>query len=135
LYAQPPSVGSRKAEDVLRPVDLMILSTAVSAVLKIRVGRQAGLHKRTRRDEDGRQAADYQVAFSLPEIDPEVGSTQVLIADKADAKPLPESQAPLRLVIPTDKVGARSVSWLRSKWFDFENDTTGGIWHSLRATN
>ena len=54
-------------------------------------------------------ADDYQVAFSLPELDPEVGSTRVLIADKTDAKPLPDSQGPLRLVVPTDRVGARAV--------------------------
>lgn len=54
-------------------------------------------------------ADDYQVAFSLPELDPEVGSTRVLIADKSDTKPLPDSQGPLRLVVPTDRVGARSV--------------------------
>src|SRR5579864_4675975 len=38
-----------------------------------------------------------------------LASTRVLIADKADTKPLPDSQGPLRLVVPSDRVGARSV--------------------------
>ena len=57
-------------------------------------------------------ADDYRVAFSLGEVDPGVGSTQVLIADKADGKPLPDNSGPLRLVVSTDKVGAWSVRML-----------------------
>jgi DMSO/TMAO reductase YedYZ molybdopterin-dependent catalytic subunit len=51
----------------------------------------------------------YQVLFSLAEIDPAFTENQVLLADKADGKPLVGSQGPFRLVAVKDKPGARSV--------------------------
>jgi DMSO/TMAO reductase YedYZ molybdopterin-dependent catalytic subunit len=54
----------------------------------------------------------YAVAFSLGELDPDLGGTQVIVADKRDGKPLFEYQGPVRLVIPADKEGARSVRML-----------------------
>ena len=54
----------------------------------------------------------YAVAFSLGELDPDLGGTRVIVADKRDGKPLFEYQGPVRLVIPTDKEGARSVRML-----------------------
>jgi len=54
----------------------------------------------------------YAVAFSLGELDPDLGGTRVLVADKRDSKPLFEYQGPVRLVIPADKEGARSVRML-----------------------
>ena len=54
----------------------------------------------------------YAVAFSLGELDPDLGGTRVIVADKRDGKPLFEYQGPVRLVIPADKEGARSVRML-----------------------
>jgi DMSO/TMAO reductase YedYZ molybdopterin-dependent catalytic subunit len=54
----------------------------------------------------------YQVVFSLSEVDPSLTSNQMLLADNADGKPLVGSAGPFRLVIPTDKAGARSVRML-----------------------
>ena len=54
----------------------------------------------------------YEVVYSLAEIDPAFTSEQFLLADAADGKPLVGSQGPFRLVVPTDKPGARSVRML-----------------------
>ena len=54
----------------------------------------------------------YAVAFSLGELDPDLGGTRVIVANKRDGKPLFEYQGPVRLVIPADKEGARSVRML-----------------------
>jgi len=54
----------------------------------------------------------YAVVFGLGELDPDLGGTQVIVADKRDGKPLFEYQGPVRLVIPADKEGARSVRML-----------------------
>jgi DMSO/TMAO reductase YedYZ molybdopterin-dependent catalytic subunit len=54
----------------------------------------------------------YAVVFSLGELDPELGATRVIVADKRDGKPLFEYQGPVRLVVPADKEGARSVRML-----------------------
>jgi hypothetical protein len=57
------------------------------------------------------EAADgYRVAFSLPELDPRTGSTEALLAFQLDGNPLGEELGPLRVVVPTDKRGAR---WAR----------------------
>ncbi len=58
-------------------------------------------------------AADgYRVVFSLGEIDAKLGKTPVLVADRCDGKPLDAATGPLRLVVPGDARGARSVRQL-----------------------
>jgi hypothetical protein len=54
----------------------------------------------------------YQVVFSLGELDPDMTDGQVLLADKANDKPLFGENGAFRLVIPKDKRGARSVRLL-----------------------
>ncbi len=54
----------------------------------------------------------YQVVFSLGELDPSVTDNQIVLADSSDGKPLAETEGPFRLVIPKDKIGARSVRML-----------------------
>lgn len=57
------------------------------------------------------EAADgYRVAFSLAELDPATGSTEAYIAFERDGEPLDASMGPYRLVVPTDRRGAR---WVR----------------------
>ncbi len=54
----------------------------------------------------------YRVVFTLPELDPEFtdSAKQIILADSADGKPLPEKQGPVHIVVPQDKKGAR---WIR----------------------
>jgi len=54
----------------------------------------------------------YRVVFSLAELDPSFIDNQILLADTADGKPLTGEQGGLRLVVPKDKPGARSVRML-----------------------
>lgn len=54
----------------------------------------------------------YQVVFSLAEFDPVFTDNQILLADKADGKPLVGAQGPFRLVALKEKRGARSVRML-----------------------
>ncbi len=54
----------------------------------------------------------YQVVFGLGELEPSLGGAKILVADKRDGKALFEYQGPLRLVVPADKEGARSVRML-----------------------
>jgi hypothetical protein len=54
----------------------------------------------------------YAVVFSLGEIDPDVTDNQVLVADSSDGKPLSGPEGPFRLILPKDKLGARSVRML-----------------------
>src|SRR5215475_7492789 len=54
----------------------------------------------------------YQVVFSLGEIDTALGDTPILLADKANGKPLSGENGAFRIVSPRDKRGARSVRML-----------------------
>jgi DMSO/TMAO reductase YedYZ molybdopterin-dependent catalytic subunit len=59
------------------------------------------------------EASDgYQAVFSLAEFDPAFTDNQILLADRADGRPLTGAQGPFRLVAPKDKRGARSVRML-----------------------
>jgi len=59
------------------------------------------------------EASDgYRVVFSLAEIDPTHGARQVLLALRQDDASLPDDDGPLRLIVPQDKRGARSVRHL-----------------------
>jgi hypothetical protein len=56
-------------------------------------------------------AADgYRAAFSLGELDPGVGNTDAIVAFERDGIPLGGELGPFRIVVPTDKRGAR---WVR----------------------
>jgi hypothetical protein len=54
----------------------------------------------------------YAVLFSFGELDSDLGGTEAIIADTRDGKPLFTYQGPVRLVLPADKEGARSVRML-----------------------
>ena len=57
------------------------------------------------------EAADgYRVVFSLAELDPDFGNTQVIVAESVDGQPLAAKEGPLRLVLPGDK---RQARWVR----------------------
>jgi len=55
---------------------------------------------------------EYQVLFSLAELDPSYIDNQFLLADTADGKPLSGNQGRFRLVVPKDKPAARSLRML-----------------------
>ena len=52
----------------------------------------------------------YRVAFSLIELDPSIAAAEVFVAFQVDRKPLPSDIGPFRLIVPTDRRGAR---WMR----------------------
>ena len=53
---------------------------------------------------------DYEVVFALAEIDPDLATREILLADKRDGQPLDAKQGPFRIVAPGDKRPAR---WIR----------------------
>jgi hypothetical protein len=56
------------------------------------------------------EAADrYRAVFALAEIVPGIGSRVALVADLQDGQPLPAAAGPLRLIVPADGKGSRSV--------------------------
>jgi len=56
-------------------------------------------------------AADgYQTAFALAEFDDDLAEHHILLADLKDAKPLPEADGPLRIVVPGEK---RPMRWAK----------------------
>jgi molybdopterin-dependent oxidoreductase-like protein protein len=55
----------------------------------------------------------YEVAFSLAELDPSFTSSDIIVADTIDGKPLFDYQGPLRIVAPHDKRAARSIRMLQ----------------------
>lgn len=54
----------------------------------------------------------YQVVFSLGEVDPGLGASEILVADTVNGGPLPADDGPLRLIVKNDKGGARSARML-----------------------
>jgi hypothetical protein len=59
----------------------------------------------------------YQVAFTPDEIDPSFGNQTIVIADHRDGAALSGNQGSLRLVVPNDHEGARSVRMLETLEF------------------
>jgi len=61
------------------------------------------------------EASDgYRVTFALADIDPDLGGTQAIIADKVDGAPLSAHDGPYRLIVPADKRPARWIRMLTS---------------------
>lgn len=56
-----------------------------------------------------RGADGYEVVFALAELSADFTDRIVLIADGRDGGTLPEEEGPIRLVVPWEKRGARSV--------------------------
>ena len=54
----------------------------------------------------------YRALFALPEFDPSFTAAKAIVADRMDGKPIPDDRGPLWLVVPDDKVSARSVYML-----------------------
>lgn len=58
-------------------------------------------------------AADgYRVVFSLAELDPEFSGSEIMIVDRTNGQPLLADQGPMRLVVPKELAGARSIRML-----------------------
>jgi hypothetical protein len=55
-------------------------------------------------------ADGYRVAFSLPEVDPDLTDNEILLADRKEGKPLDDKEGPYRLIVPHDK---RPMRWVR----------------------
>jgi DMSO/TMAO reductase YedYZ molybdopterin-dependent catalytic subunit len=54
----------------------------------------------------------YQVVYALPEFDPSFTDNKIIVADTINGKPLFQYQGPFRLVVPSEKKGARSIRML-----------------------
>ncbi len=55
-------------------------------------------------------AADgYQVVLTLPEVDPDFANETILVADRRSDEPLTTAEQPFQLVVPSDKLRARSM--------------------------
>jgi DMSO/TMAO reductase YedYZ molybdopterin-dependent catalytic subunit len=59
--------------------------------------------------EDG-----YRVVFSLPELDPGMVDSEIIVADTMDGTPLGEKVGPFRIVAPHEKRPARWIRMLKS---------------------
>jgi DMSO/TMAO reductase YedYZ molybdopterin-dependent catalytic subunit len=53
---------------------------------------------------------NYQVIFSMPELDPKFSSRKILLADRREGQPLGPANGPLQLIVPDDRVHGR---WVR----------------------
>src|SRR5215469_10966982 len=51
----------------------------------------------------------YQVVFALPEVDPAFAGSRVLLGDKRNGGPLFPPQRPIQMIVPQDKLPARSM--------------------------
>lgn len=54
----------------------------------------------------------YAVTFTLAELEPAIGGSNVIVANKRDGKPLSSREGPLRIISASDKKPARSVRML-----------------------
>lgn len=54
----------------------------------------------------------FRVLFSLAELDPGTGDRAAWVVDRCDGQPLDDATGPLRLLVPGDARGARSVRQL-----------------------
>ncbi len=54
----------------------------------------------------------YRVLFSLAELDPEFTGSEIIVADRTNGQPLLADQGPIRIVVPKDLAGARSIRML-----------------------
>lgn len=50
----------------------------------------------------------YAAAFGIGEMDPQLGARAILVADRCNGEDI-AAEGPLRLIVPTDARGARSV--------------------------
>lgn len=72
------------------------------------IGEAAGHHGELKRTFVVTGRDGYAVAFSVGEIGPDFGDKPIMIALRVDGRPLPLEDG-LRLIVPGDKRGARSV--------------------------
>ncbi|GAB4026125.1 molybdopterin-dependent oxidoreductase [Spirosoma gilvum] len=57
-----------------------------------------------------RAADDYEVIFTLPELDPEFATRLPLLVDSVDGEPLGNDVGPFRIVVPGEK---KMTRWVR----------------------
>jgi DMSO/TMAO reductase YedYZ molybdopterin-dependent catalytic subunit len=51
----------------------------------------------------------FSAAFSAAELSPVMGATRAFLVWSQDGEPIPVAEGPLRLVVPSDRKGARCV--------------------------
>jgi hypothetical protein len=57
---------------------------------------------------------NYQVLFSLAEIDQTTHKNQIMVADQMDGKAIDTKEGPLKLIVPEDTHPSRSIRMLTS---------------------
>jgi hypothetical protein len=55
-------------------------------------------------------ADNYKAIYALSEVDPLFANRTIIVADRADKKPLPEDVGPFQIIVPGEKKHAR---WVR----------------------
>ncbi len=55
-------------------------------------------------------ADNYKAIYALSEVDPLFANRTIIVADRADKKPLPEEVGPFQIIVPGEKKHAR---WVR----------------------
>lgn len=55
---------------------------------------------------------DYQTVFSCAEVAEHMGATRALLVFARDGRPLSSDEGPIRIVVPTDGEGSRSIRCL-----------------------
>jgi hypothetical protein len=55
----------------------------------------------------------YETVYALAEVDPTIGDSGILIADKREGERLSLDEGPLRIIVPHDKRPARSLKMLQ----------------------
>ncbi|WP_342646150.1 molybdopterin-dependent oxidoreductase [Mucilaginibacter sp. CSA2-8R] len=55
-------------------------------------------------------ADNYKAIYALSEVDPLFANRTIIVADRADKKPLPEEDGPFQIIVPGEKKHAR---WVR----------------------
>ncbi|MBS1662687.1 MAG: molybdopterin-dependent oxidoreductase [Bacteroidetes bacterium] len=67
-------------------------------------------------------ADNYQVVFSLAELDSSFTDRVVILADQVEGKPLPAGTGPFRLIVPGEKKPARNCFQVVSLSIRFAKD-------------
>src|ERR1700744_4021664 len=67
-------------------------------------------------------ADNYQVVFSLAELDSSFTDRVVILADQVDGKPLPAGTGPFRIVVPGEKKPARNCFQVTAIAIKFAKD-------------
>jgi len=73
----------------------------------------------------------FTATFSCAELDPDNGLTEAYVVWKKDGAPLPDERGPFRVIVKSDKLGARSVYQLSTLTRVNPQDARSAVTHQL----